>query len=75
MCMDWNKEIVLKPNYLALIGISLIPCDDDLLSYFGLEVDDECIADKESQKAYLDPYGLSGYRTLLYYNYETYDSE
>ena len=33
--------------------IRLIPCD--IVSLYGLEVDDECISDKEQQKAYLDP--------------------
>ena len=33
--------------------ISLIPCD--YANNFGLEVDDECIADREQQKAYLSP--------------------
>ena len=32
--------------------ISLISCDSSL---YGNEVDGECIADKEQQKAYLDP--------------------
>ena len=54
MCLDWDKEIVLKPNYEAFMTISLIPCD--FQSYYGLEVGDECIADKEQQKAYLDPF-------------------
>ena len=58
MCLDWDKEIVLKPNYEAYMGINLIPCDDVSyrLSKYGLEVGDECIADKEQQKAYLDPF-------------------
>ena len=76
MCMNWDKEIVLKPNYLAFISISLYPCDDaDVLSFYGLEVDDECIADKEQQKVYLDPYSQNSYMVYLYYNYETFDSE
>ena len=54
MCLDWDQEIVLKPNYLAFMTIALIPCD--YATNYGLEVDDECIADKEQQKAYIDPY-------------------
>ena len=54
MCLDWDKEIVLKPNYEAYMGINLIPCDN--VTIYGLEVDGECIADKEQQKAYLDPF-------------------
>ena len=35
--------------------IDLFPCDFSP-DYYGYEVDDECIADKEQQKAYLDPF-------------------
>ena len=52
--------------------ISFIPCD---IPYFGLVVDDECIADKDQQIAYLDPYVQNTYKTYLYSNYETFDSE
>ena len=53
--------------------ISLLPCD--VVSYHGFEVDDECIADKEKQKLFLDPYESNSYRTYLYYNDETFESE
>ena len=45
MCFDWDKETVLKPHLKGNLNISLIPCD--FLSDFGLEPEDECIADKE----------------------------
>ena len=56
MCFDWGQEKVLKPNYQGYLTISLLPCDKKLLDDYGLELDDECITDKELQKAYLDPY-------------------
>ena len=74
MCLDWDQEIVLKPNYLAYITISLIPCDY-APDYYGFEDDGECIADKEQQKAYLDNTEAKSYLTHLYYNYETFESE
>ena len=27
-CMDWNKDLVLKPNYSTALIISLLPCDE-----------------------------------------------
>ena len=38
------------------MAISLVPCDSVALSAYGYEVGDECVADKEQQKAYLDPF-------------------
>ena len=76
MCLDWDKERVLKPSNSGLIVISLIPCDIEWLqNYYGYEVDNECIADKEQQKAYLDPYYNGAYTTLLYYNFELFEAE
>ena len=53
--------------------ISLIPCE--IQPEWGLETDKECIADKDQQKAYLDPNESNFYITYLYYNDETFDSE
>ena len=75
MCLEQNEEIVLKPNYLGSITLSLIPCDFEEYYFHDFEVDDECIADREQQKAYLDTNNAYEFRTYLYYNYETFESE
>ena len=72
MCLDLDQDIVLGPKYSSFMRITLLPCDN---SFYGNEVGDECIADKEQQKAYLDPYRYKRYRTYLYYNYETFDAQ
>ena len=43
--MDWDKELVLKPNYEASLVISLLPCNQ--LENYGYEHEDECITDEE----------------------------
>ena len=45
-CLDWDKELLLKPNYSSIINISLVPCDQ-FEEFVSLEPNDECIADKE----------------------------
>ena len=42
MCLDWNQEMMVKPNYAAYLVISLVPCD---LFEDGSNQDDECVAD------------------------------
>ena len=49
---DSYKEIFLKPNYFQKITFFLAPCDN--LPWGPYTVGEECIADKEKQKAYLD---------------------
>ena len=38
-------------------------------------IDEECIADEEELKTYLDPSEWGYYRTYLYYNQEFFDAE
>ena len=53
MCMDWDKELLLRPNYSSNILLRLVPCDK--MTMYGFDIDDECVIDQEQQKAYLDP--------------------
>ena len=66
--MDWDQELLLKPNYSVSVVISLIPCDQYV--YYGYDPDDECVNDEEKQADY-----LGSYRLLIYYNYETFNAE
>ena len=52
-CLDWDKKMVLKPNYASSLVVRLLPCDK--VKSYGYEIGDECIADEVKQKAYLDP--------------------
>ena len=71
LCLDWDKEIILKPNYLSSLRINFSPCDK--INKFGYEIDDECIADEEKQLEYLDLNARYGYiGVYLYYNYESF---
>ena len=48
MCLDWDEEIVVKPNYRSSLNISLRPCDE--IHYHGYKVDDideNCNSDKD----------------------------
>ena len=42
MCLDWDKELMIKPNYAANLVISYVPCD---IYGYGFDQDDECVAD------------------------------
>ena len=44
-CLDWDKTLVLKPNYAASLVLGLLPCDK--VKSFGYEIGDECIADED----------------------------
>ena len=44
-CLDWDKELVVRPSYDSNLIIGLYPCDK--LESMGIEADDECIADRE----------------------------
>ena len=72
--MNWNKDLVLKPNYSTALIISLFPCDK-VDYYYEYDIDQECIADEDLQRQYLDPNGYDFYQAFLYYNYETFDAE
>ena len=55
MCLDLNKDYsLLKPSYISGLSIAFVPCD--LVGREGDEytVDDQCVADLNEQKDYLD---------------------
>ena len=73
LCLDWDQEIVLKPNYSGYLSLRLEKtCDTRPNQNFGF--DDECISDLDQQIAYIDPDESGIYRTYLYYNYETFEA-
>ena len=71
-CLDWDTDLMIRPNYAANLVITLTSCDE--IIWYGEEVDDECVADEEEQKAYLDPHGYNIYDTYIIYNYEIFDA-
>ena len=51
----------------------LVPCDN--LPWGPYEVSEECIADKDKQRAYLDQDSKNEFYTLFYHNQETFDAQ
>ena len=45
MCLDWNQEIFLMPNYSAFLQISLVPCNFNMGNEVS-EANDECVTDE-----------------------------
>ena len=73
-CMSKNsfEELVQKPNSIQKLSIMLVPCDN--LPWGPYEVGEECIADKNQQRAYLDQDSKNEFYTLFYHNQETFDA-
>ena len=60
----------MRPNNIAKLSIMLVPCHK--LPKGGYVMTDECIADVDEQRKYLQQ-DEGEYYTFLYHNQETFD--
>ena len=47
LCFDWTEDLIIKPDYLASIKLTYLPCSKaDKLIWYS-EIPEDCITDEE----------------------------
>ena len=47
LCFDWTEDLIIKPDYLASIKLTYLPCYKVEKLIWYSEIPEDCITDEE----------------------------